>query len=274
MDNIKVFIRVKPETNSNLPGIIKVQDEKSLIIETANKSDIFSFDFVGETDQEQVFKSVGKVITDNCLKGYNGTIFAYGQTGSGKTYSMQGPSTSNGDLIYEERGIIPRCFEYLFKMIERTEDRSYLCRASYYEIYNEFVYDLLDPISPCCLVREDMTKGVYVDGLTEENVHSAEHTYELLKTGARNRHVAETSMNRESSRSHSVFTLVIQSKSCDVETGNVITQESRFNLVDLAGSERQKLTSASIFVFLNFSWCSSKGSWKYQQIPFCSRKCY
>ena len=172
-----------------------------------------------------------------------------GQTGSGKTYTMQGPiSSETGEVDYELRGIIPRCFEYLFGMMAREEKKSngqvqYLCRASFCEIYNEFVYDLLDSASPACSIREDIKRGVYVDGITEESINSPEDAYRILNIGARNRHVAATSMNRESSRSHSVFTLIIQSKITDGSITDV--RESRFNLVDLAGSERQKLTATT-----------------------------
>jgi hypothetical protein len=70
----------------------------------------------------------------------------------------------------------------------------------------------LDPAAPTCSVREDIKRGVYVDGLSEELVTCPADALRLLQTGALNRHVASTSMNRESSRSHSIFTLIIQSK--------------------------------------------------------------
>ncbi|OMJ72629.1 hypothetical protein SteCoe_28884 [Stentor coeruleus] len=86
-----------------------------------------------------------------------------------------------------------------------------------------------------------MKKGAYVDGLIEEQVTSVMETYQLLKIGSRNRHVSSTSMNKESSRSHSVFSMNIESKSNF--DGLVNFKSSRFNLIDLAGSERQKSTA-------------------------------
>ncbi len=74
------------------------------------------------------------------------------------------------------------------------------------------MYDLLDPAAPSCTIREDIKRGVFVDNITEEAISSPEDAYNVLRTGAQNRHVASTSMNRESSRSHSIFTLIIQSK--------------------------------------------------------------
>lgn len=92
-------------------------------------------------------------------------------------------------------------------------------------------------------MREDVKRGVYVENLIEETVTDLQETYEILKTGARNRHVGSTSMNKESSRSHSVFTLVIESK--ETKFGLVNFKRSRFHLIDLAGSERQKATDAA-----------------------------
>ena len=86
-----------------------------------------------------------------------------------------------------------------------------------------------------------MKKGAYVDGLIEEQVKNLMETYNLLKIGSRNRHVSSTSMNKESSRSHSVFTLNVESKTNF--DGLVNFKSSKFNLIDLAGSERQKSTA-------------------------------
>ncbi|KAG0210540.1 Kinesin-like protein kif15, partial [Mortierella sp. NVP41] len=187
-------------------------------------------------------RSSGKTIVEQCVKGYNGTIFAYGQTGSGKTYTMQGPSNMTSVGKHGERGIIPRCLEYLFELIAKEEQMvssvKYLCKASYIEIYNEMIYDLLDNSTTARATREDIKRGVYVDGVTEESIHSPEDAYKLFEQGAANRHVSATAMNRESSRSHTVLTLTIQSMAL-VDGINHI-RESRFNLVDLAGSERQK----------------------------------
>ncbi|KAF9912163.1 Kinesin-like protein kif15 [Linnemannia zychae] len=215
-----------------------------VVIGAGTKSDTFTYDCVGgeSTSQEQVFRDVGKTIVEQCVKGYNGTIFAYGQTGSGKTYTMQGPSHMTSVSKHENRGIIPRCLEYLFELIAKEEQMvssvKYLCKASYIEIYNEMIYDLLDNSTTARATREDIKRGVYVDGVTEESIHNPEDAYKLFEQGAANRHISATAMNRESSRSHTVLTLTIQSMAL-VDGINHI-RESRFNLVDLAGSERQK----------------------------------
>ncbi|KAI8358790.1 hypothetical protein B0O80DRAFT_441452 [Mortierella sp. GBAus27b] len=262
-ENVKVYVRVRPPNERELasegysssswsqgsqsPPTVSVVAPNHVIIGTGTKSDTFTYDCVGgeQTTQEQVFNDVGKTIVEQCIKGYNGTIFAYGQTGSGKTYTMQGPSDMAIISDHKERGIIPRCFEYLFKLIEQQEQLDstvkYLCRASYIEIYNETIYDLLDRSAPALAIREDIKRGVYVDGAAEESIHSPKDAYRAIARGAANRHTSATSMNKESSRSHSVLTLTIQSMKM-VDGINHI-RESRFNLVDLAGSERQKQAS-------------------------------
>ncbi|KAF9434297.1 Kinesin-like protein kif15, partial [Entomortierella beljakovae] len=257
-EHVKVYVRVRPpndrelasegytsssQGNQNSPTVSTLPPNH-VFIGTGSKSDTFTYDCVGGelTTQEQVFSDVGMSIVEQCVKGYNGTIFAYGQTGSGKTYTMQGPSTMTNLGDHTERGIIPRCLEYLYKLIAQEEQKvssvKYLCKASYIEIYNEMIYDLLDNCTTARATREDIKRGVYVDGVTEESIHNPEDAYKLFEQGASNRHISATSMNRESSRSHTVLTLTIQSMTL-IDGINHI-RESRFNLVDLAGSERQK----------------------------------
>jgi kinesin family protein 15 len=180
-------------------------------------------------------------VVDACIAGYNATIFAYGQTGSGKTFTMSG----NGDAwgsSNEARGLIPRVMEHMFERIAaaKASDSSLECavRASYLEVYNETLADLLDASGGQPVVREDMSRGVYVENLTEEPAETAVAVTSILQRGARNRHIGATSMNKESSRSHTVFTVTIQSKSSSGGLTKIKT--SRLNLVDLAGSERQK----------------------------------
>ncbi|KAF8961465.1 Kinesin-like protein kif15, partial [Entomortierella lignicola] len=257
-EHVKVYVRIRPLNERELASegytgssqgsqstpTVSVLPPNHVVIGAGSKTDTFTYDCVGgeHTNQEQVFSDVGKIIVEQCVKGYNGTIFAYGQTGSGKTYTMQGPSNMTNVANHAERGIIPRCLEYLFELIAREEQMvssvKYLCKASYIEIYNEMIYDLLDNSTTARATREDIKRGVYVDGVTEESIHNPEDAYKLFEQGAANRHTSATAMNRESSRSHTVLTLTIQSMAL-VDGINHI-RESRFNLVDLAGSERQK----------------------------------
>ena len=80
-----------------------------------NHSFQFSKVFDQNSSQKDIFETVAKPVIDNCLQGYNGTCFVYGQTGSGKTYSMSGGEN------WDERGIVPRTFSYLFQKMGQSE---------------------------------------------------------------------------------------------------------------------------------------------------------
>uniref|UniRef100_A0A8C1QR94 Kinesin family member 15 n=1 Tax=Cyprinus carpio TaxID=7962 RepID=A0A8C1QR94_CYPCA len=254
-DAIKVFVRVRPLTQGT--GLMTDGDHSlCLTVSTPHTVRLhckpeprtFTYDHVADmnTSQEEVFSSVAKNIVESCMNGYNGTIFAYGQTGSGKTFTMLGPSELD-NFSDELRGVIPRSFEYLFFLINREVERSggmksFLCKCSFIEIYNEQIYDLLDSVSTSLFLREDIKRGVFVEGAVEKYAASAAEAYQVLSMGWRNRRVASTSMNRESSRSHAVFTMTLESKETAQEVVNIRT--SQLNLVDLAGSERQRDTHA------------------------------
>ncbi|NXH60441.1 KIF15 protein, partial [Rhabdornis inornatus] len=251
-DAIKVFVRVRPPSDrpaltSGDHGLcLSVLSSNTIRLHSKPEPKIFTFDYVAnmETTQESVFSGAAKNIVESCMNGYNGTIFAYGQTGSGKTFTMMGPSDSD-NFTHSLRGVIPRSFEYLFFLIEREKEKagsgkSFLCKCSFIEIYNEQIFDLLDSASAGLFVREHIKKGVFVDGAVEQVVSSAAEAYQVLTKGWRNRRVASTSMNRESSRSHAVFTITVESMEKNNEVVNI--RSSLLNLVDLAGSERQKDT--------------------------------
>lgn len=153
------------------------------------------------------------------------------------------------------RGLVPRVFDYLFEDVVGVSQAAstgtnvqHTFACSFLEIYNERVYDLLDGGSTKdatgLQLRENGRKGVFVEGLIESVVTNAKQAAELMTLGAQNRRVGQTAMNRESSRSHSVFILQIQSKETTAD-GITKMRSSRFNLVDLAGSERQRNTEAA-----------------------------
>ncbi|XP_063778478.1 kinesin-like protein KIF15 [Pseudophryne corroboree] len=252
-DAIKVFVRIRPPVEGSQVAsdgdqalCLSVLSSNTIRLHSKPEPKIFTFDHVANVDatQESVFSSVAKNIVESCMNGYNGTIFAYGQTGSGKTFTMLGPSDSD-NFTHNLRGVIPRSFEYLFFLINREKEKagdgkSFLCKCSFIEIYNEQIFDLLESASAVLLLREHIKKGVFVVGAIEQVVTSAAEAYQVLSTGWRNRRVASTSMNRESSRSHAVFTVTIESMEKINEIVNI--RSSQLNLVDLAGSERQKDT--------------------------------
>ncbi|XP_023879431.2 kinesin-like protein KIN-12D [Quercus suber] len=252
--NVQVLIRVRPlnsmERSAQGYNRCLKQESAQSITWIGQPETRFTFDHVAcETvDQETLFRMVGLPMVENCLSGYNSCMFAYGQTGSGKTHTMLGEIEDLELKPSPHRGMTPRIFEFLFARIEaeeeirRDERLKYNCKCSFLEIYNEQITDLLDPSSTNLLLREDVKKGVYVENLSEFEVQTVSDILRLLTQGSSNRRVAATNMNRESSRSHSVFTCVIESRWEKDSTTNL--RFARLNLVDLAGSERQKTSGA------------------------------
>ncbi len=143
------------------------------------------------------------------------------------------------------RGIVPNAFTHIFGNISSFgKERRYLLRCSYLEIYNEGIHDLLDYSPDKKLeLKEDPQKSVYVKGLTTVIVHSVPDIKKTMDNGAANRHTAETMMNKESSRSHSLFTIHIETAETRPD-GSELLRAGKLNLVDLAGSERQSKTQA------------------------------
>ena len=242
---VKVAIRVRPLDGTDTSCVVTHPNTDQVSISNGKSEELFAFDHVmGERiKQHMLYSLIGEDIVEGCLKGYNGTIFAYGQTGSGKTYTMSGLSTEGDD-----RGLTPRAFEHLFSKMRRLEEEcingrlEYLCKASFMEIYNENILDLLVAKKPSGVnhcIREDLKRGVYVEHLHEESCDTAAACNRLLQKGLESRQTAETQMNQQSSRSHAVFCLHIESRHTSSE-GLVNTRRARLNLIDLAGSERQK----------------------------------
>ncbi|KAK9159796.1 hypothetical protein Syun_006137 [Stephania yunnanensis] len=250
---VKVIVRMRP--------LNKEEEEEEMIVQKLGNDSLsilshtFTFDSVAdpESSQQEIYQLVGAPLVENCLAGFNSSIFAYGQTGSGKTYTMWGPANAllDDDLSSNQQGLTPRVFEQLFARIDEEQIKhadkqlTYQCRCSFLEIYNEQITDLLDPTLRNLQIREDVKAGVYVENLTEEYVSTIKDLKHLLIKGLSNRRTGATSINSESSRSHSVFTCVVESRCKSMADGLSSFRISRINLVDLAGSERQKLTGAA-----------------------------
>lgn len=142
------------------------------------------------------------------------------------------------------KGIIPNTFAHVFDSISaNAKNKRFLLRCSYLEIYNECINDLLDYSAERKLeLKEDPQKGIYVKGLSSAIVRSVENIEQTMASGANNRHTAETKMNKDSSRSHCIFTIYIETS--EKKDGNELLKAGKLNLVDLAGSERQAKTQA------------------------------
>jgi kinesin family protein 5 len=248
--NVKVCARFRPinerEKNEKVPFTLDIKYTAGVRVEinsssAAIQSDLkFDYDHVfgPETTQLEFYNLSCKPVVDDVLKGYNGTIFAYGQTGSGKSWSMMG-SLKDDNLA----GLIPRASRAVFDLINNSPEEQgseFKISCSYLEIYNEKVRDLFDTSKVDLLIRESPSAGIYVENLTEEFVGNENDIFELLDIGANNRQVRSTDMNAQSSRSHSVFTIRINSTTTDGTTRN-----GKLNLVDLAGSEKVGKTGAT-----------------------------
>ena len=244
---VKVAIRVRPmnkhEKEENSILCVEV-DPSNNTVSVSNKKSIktFPFDYVYGMDstQREVYDQVAFPIVDSIFQGYNGTVFAYGQTGCGKTFTMMG-IVDDPNL----KGIIPNAFSHIFGYIKTEgESKRFLVRCSFVEIYNEEVRDLLGDSTKKLDVRENPKKGTFVKDLTYVTIKDTDDTEKCLNKGNKNRHVGHTSMNDQSSRSHSLFTvyLEIEEKGGD---GNGRIKSGKLNLVDLAGSERVGKTNAT-----------------------------
>ncbi|CEG37768.1 kinesin-like protein [Plasmopara halstedii] len=202
----------------------------------------FTFDaaFGAKSTQQQVYDTAATEIVEAVMEGYNGTIFAYGQTGAGKSHTMEG--------VGDQPGIIPNSFKHIFDKVAISKNKRILVRASYLEIYNEEIRDLLskDPKNALDL-KENADSGVFVKGLTTQVVKDAAEIDHVMQTGKKNRSVGATLMNQTSSRSHSIFTIVVEclSEVSSVRDGKKHVCVGKLNLVDLAGSERQSKTGAT-----------------------------
>ncbi|XP_069561964.1 centromere-associated protein E isoform X2 [Brachyistius frenatus] len=246
---VKVCIRVRPllerEEIAEPAQLFWKADEKAIHqIDAGNSSKSFSFDRVFTADEttSQLYQDIAKPLVVSTVEGYNGTIFAYGQTSSGKTFTMMG-----GGRI---PGVIPLAVEDVFQSIKNFPKKEFLLRVSYMEIYNETVTDLLvdswkrKPLE----VRETINKNIYVAELTEELITSSAQALAWIRKGEKNRHYGKTKMNQRSSRSHTIFRMILESRersdpaSGENADGAVIV--SHLNLVDLAGSERASQTGA------------------------------
>jgi hypothetical protein len=252
---IQVVVRCRPlnkkEIDENRKSIIVI-DVEARQVSIKNPENLseppkyFTYDaaYDDKTQQKVFYDESCFSVIEGTLEGFNSTIFAYGQTGCGKSFTMQGPSTT----VEELKGVIPNSFSHIFQFVKASKDMEVMIRCSYLELYNEEIKDLLcnpKQKGEKCELKEDPQKGVYVKGLTSVIAQTADDLYAMLDRGLIARTTASTNMNAESSRSHSIFTIVVEMNTKDATTGKDMVRVGKLNLVDLAGSERQKKTGAT-----------------------------
>ena len=239
--NIRVFARVRPADERCVLGI---DDEiGSVAVPYHGAHNEFRFDraFNPRSTQEEVFAEVSQFV-QSALDGYNVSLFAYGQTGSGKTHTMFGTGTNTG--------IIPRSIVQILEAVEEQKENNweYALEASFLEIYQEQVFDLLTPEAEREGKKYSIVQGENgrhdVTDLQWRTVRTLQDVEEMLESSQRNKHVARTDMNERSSRSHTVFSLRI-SGARSAAGGQVQTLYGTLHLVDLAGSERLAKSNAT-----------------------------
>lgn len=245
------------EVRNNAPQVVTCNEYQREVAVSQNIAGkhidrVFMFDkvFGPSAQQRDLYDQAIIPIVNEVLEGFNCTIFAYGQTGTGKTYTMEGEckrskSGHNGELP-PGAGVIPRAVKQIFDMLE-SQNAEYSVKVTFLELYNEEITDLLAPEDLSKVSVEDRQKkqlplmedgkgGVLVRGLEEEIVTSASEIFTLLERGSAKRRTAETLLNKQSSRSHSLFSITIHIKEATPE-GEELIKCGKLNLVDLAGSE-------------------------------------
>jgi len=255
--NIRVFCRMRPllgeeKEISDEVKHVNIQSEKNLelIKSGANESIAgglnknmkydFEFDrvFGPSSSQGEVFTEISQLV-QSALDGYNVCVFAYGQTGSGKTFTMEGGPAIDDDE--SQCGMIPRTIRQIFEEQKKLKEKNweYKLQASFLEIYNEEIRDLLTTETNLKYdIKMSDSKGtdIHVTNLKVEEVTSEGQISSMIRRARKNRAWAKTLCNERSSRSHSVFMLRIEGHN----TATTETCCGTLNLVDLAGSERVK----------------------------------
>uniref|UniRef100_A0A7E4ZXC6 Kinesin-like protein n=1 Tax=Panagrellus redivivus TaxID=6233 RepID=A0A7E4ZXC6_PANRE len=235
--NIRVFCRVRPSKLA-IEGPIKHDplDCDALTVSTDSGVKRFLFDrvFGDNADQIDMYAEVEPLVL-SCIDGMNVCIFAYGQTGAGKTYTMDGPDTNPG--------IGSRALIQIFQELEkRSDDVDFTINVSLIEIYNEKIRDLLDDSASQKLeLRLEKDGKMRISNMSKCSVDSVAKVKEIIESGRKNRSVAATALNDQSSRSHAITMIEISMR--DKASNSVCI--GRLNLIDLAGSERVSKSQVS-----------------------------
>ncbi|XP_023199705.1 kinesin-like protein KIN-14I isoform X2 [Xiphophorus maculatus] len=250
---IRVFCRIRPVNRSEATQggsvVVAKLDDYSVTVETQRGPREFQFDkvFSTEASQEDLFQDVNRLM-QSVIDGYNVCIFAYGQTGSGKTFTMV------GDKDQKNPGIMPRSFNGIFDIMRENGSKfDFKVSAYMLELYNDRLQDLFvsqageahaqtQPHGPTRRVEiKRNRKGVvFAQGAETKEASSAQELYALFQQACANRHISATKMNVESSRSHLIVGIMVESRNLTI--GSVNT--GKLSLVDLAGSERAAKTGA------------------------------
>ncbi|XP_074295481.1 kinesin-like protein KIN-14E [Silene latifolia] len=240
---IRVYCRIRPlsdkEMTENERNIVISADE--FTIEHPWKDDkakkhVYDHVFDGTTSQEEVFEDT-KYLVQSAVDGYNVCIFAYGQTGSGKTYTIYGNERNPG--------LTPRATSELFKILKRDNKKySFSLKVYMLELYQDTLMDLLLPKNAKRLkldIKKDSKGMVTVENATIVHISTIEELRSVIQKGSEQRHISGTQMNEESSRSHLILSIVIESTNLQTQS----FARGKLSFVDLAGSERVKKSGSA-----------------------------
>eukprot|EP00898_Chlorokybus_atmophyticus_P006586 jgi/Chlat1/6929/Chrsp52S06609 len=238
--NIRVLARVRPLLRGEGPDdcalsatdeyTLEILQEEKRATETAIITKRYEYDhvFTGDVSQEEVYQETHDLI-QSVFDGYNICIFCYGQTGSGKTYTILGQE--------DQPGIVPRAMQDIFNFA-RPGSSTVSVQCSMLELYQDNFMDLLSAAdseyNPKLEVKKDAAGVVRVEGAVYASTATMEDLRAAYDRGIARRRTASTKMNVQSSRSHLMFTIL-------VEYSNLIsgtTSRGKLTFVDLAGSER------------------------------------
>ncbi|KAK6140247.1 hypothetical protein DH2020_026045 [Rehmannia glutinosa] len=246
ISKVRVVVRLRPflsqeisSINGNPISCISIQESESSFDEVTvllkdqetSRNECYKLDAVfGQEDNNviKIFEKEVRPLIPGIFQGYNATVFAYGATGSGKTYTMQGTD--------QLPGLMPLSISNILSMSKYTGST---IAISYYEIYLDKCYDLLDPKEKEFMVWSDKDGHIHLKGLAQIEVNSVDKFHEIFSLALQRRKVANTGLNDVSSRSHGVLAITISTPSHD-SVGHVVT--GKLNLIDLAGNEDNRRT--------------------------------
>ncbi|XP_036711162.1 kinesin-like protein KIF12 isoform X2 [Balaenoptera musculus] len=252
---IQVVLRVRPMSAAELrrgeQSVLHCSGTRTLQVSPPGGGPDVAFRFGAVLDgartQEDMFRACGvRRLGDLALRGFSCTVFTFGQTGSGKTYTLTGPPPQGEGVPVPPSlaGIMQRTFAWLFDRVQHLGAPVTL-RASYLEIYNEQVRDLLSLGAPRPLpVRWNKTRGFYVEQLRVVEFGSLGALMELLQMGLSRRRSSAHTMNQASSRSHALLTLYISHQTMPPVDPGEPPAGGKLCFVDLAGSEKVAATGS------------------------------
>ncbi|XP_034872490.1 kinesin-like protein KIF12 [Mirounga leonina] len=263
---IQVVLRVRPMSAAELrrgeQSALHCSGTRTLQVSPPGGGPDVAFRFGAVLDaartQEDVFRACGvRRLGELALRGFSCTVFTFGQTGSGKTYTLTGPPPQGEGVSVPPNlaGIMQRTFAWLLDRVQHLGAPVTL-RASYLEIYNEQVRDLLSVGSPRPLpVRWSKTRGFYVEQLRVVEFESLGALMELLQMGLSRRRSSAHTLNQASSRSHALLTLYISHQTSPSSPDSPAPQMppgapgeppvgGKLCFVDLAGSEKVAATGS------------------------------